>query len=129
MKRGHRKTAVGVVTSDRMDKTITVEAERRVLHPRFKKHVRAYSRYKAHDERNEAREGDHVLIMETRPLSKTKRWRLVEILRRARRAGAAAAPPEPAAAQAAPPEPPEAPAAAEPAPAAEGGESQGAEPQ
>ena len=84
MKRGHRKTAVGVVTSDRMDKTITVQAERRVMHPRFRKYIRTRTRYKAHDEGNEARLGDHVRIMETRPLSKTKRWRLLEIVKRAR---------------------------------------------
>ena len=84
MKRGHRKTAVGIVTSDKMDKTITVEAERRVLHPHFKKYIRAYTRFKAHDPDNEARAGDEVRIMETRPLSKTKRWRLLEIVRRAR---------------------------------------------
>jgi len=84
VKRGQRKTAVGIVTSDRMDKTITVETERRVMHPRFKKYMRAYTRFKAHDENNEAREGDQVVIIETRPLSKSKRWRLVEILRRAR---------------------------------------------
>ena len=83
MKRGNRKTAVGVVLSDKMDKTITVESERRVLHPRFRKYVRAHTRYKVHDEKNAARAGDQVLIMETRPLSKTKRWRLVEIVRRA----------------------------------------------
>lgn len=84
MKRGQRKTAIGIVTSDKMRKTITVETERRVMHPRFKKYIRAYTRYKAHDEDDTARQGDQVLIMETRPLSKTKRWRLVEILRRAK---------------------------------------------
>ena len=84
MKRGQRKTAIGIVTSDRMHKTITVEAERRVLHPRFKKYIRGFTRYKVHDAGNEARVGDRVVIMESRPLSKTKRWRLVEILRRAR---------------------------------------------
>jgi small subunit ribosomal protein S17 len=84
VKRGQRKTAIGIVKSDKMDKTITVEAERRVLHPRFKKYTRAFTRYKAHDAANEARVGDKVLIMESRPLSKTKRWRLVEVLQRAR---------------------------------------------
>ena len=83
MKRGQRKTAIGTVTGDKMAKTITVEAERRYMHPRFKKYVRATTRYKVHDERNEARVGDTVRIMETRPLSKTKCWRLVEIVERA----------------------------------------------
>ena len=120
MKRGHRKTAVGIVTSDKMDKTITIEAERRVMHPRFKKYIKAYTRYKAHDERNEAREGDQVLIMETRPLSKTKRWRLVEILRRAHGAEVEIANP----AEAAGSEPAAATAGSE----AAGQEAQGAEP-
>jgi len=84
VKRGERKTAVGIVKSDKMDKTVTVEAERRVLHARYKKYIRGFTRYKVHDPDNQARVGDEVLIMETRPLSKTKRWRLVEILRRAR---------------------------------------------
>ena len=84
MTRGQRKTAVGIVTSDKMQKTITVEAERRVLHPRFRKYIRATTRYKVHDEERQARIGDTVRIMETRPLSKTKRWRLVEIVGRAR---------------------------------------------
>jgi len=78
------KTVVGRVTSDRMQKTITVEAERRVMHPRFRKYVRATTRYKAHDEANDAHVGDKVRIMQTRPLSKTKNWRLVEIVERAR---------------------------------------------
>jgi len=82
--RGRRKTAIGVVISDAMDKTITVATQRHVLHPRYKKTIKATTRYKAHDENNEARVGDKVLLMETRPLSKTKRWRLVQILERAR---------------------------------------------
>ncbi|MFP4055941.1 MAG: 30S ribosomal protein S17 [Candidatus Brocadiia bacterium] len=84
MNRGRRKIAIGIVRSDKMDKTITVEAERRVLHPRYHKYIRAYTRYVAHDENNQARVGDKVSIMETRPLSKTKRWRLVDILEPAR---------------------------------------------
>lgn len=84
MKRGHRKTVIGRVTSDKMQKTITVESQWRVMHPRFKKYVRATTRYKVHDERGEAHEGDTVRIAETRPLSKTKRWRLVEVVERAR---------------------------------------------
>ncbi|HPD16665.1 MAG TPA: 30S ribosomal protein S17 [Planctomycetota bacterium] len=84
MNRTQPKTVVGRVTSDRMQKTITVEAERRVMHPRFRKYVRATTRYKAHDEANDAHVGDKVRIMQTRPLSKTKNWRLVEIVERAR---------------------------------------------
>jgi small subunit ribosomal protein S17 len=75
-----RKTRVGVVTSDKMNKTIVVEVERRVPHPRFKKIVRRTSTFHAHDEKEEAKTGDKVRIMETRPLSKTKRWRLIEVL-------------------------------------------------
>ncbi|MBM4030220.1 MAG: 30S ribosomal protein S17 [Planctomycetes bacterium] len=67
-----------------MQKTITVESERRVMHPRYRKYIRATTRYKVHDERREARVGDTVRIMETRPLSKTKCWRLVEVVGRAR---------------------------------------------
>jgi len=81
--RGQRKTTIGVVKSDKMHKTITVESERRYLHARYKKVMRATTRYKVHDEANQAHVGDQVRIMETRPLSKTKRWRLVEVLRRA----------------------------------------------
>lgn len=75
-----RKTRVGVVTSDKMDKTIVVEVERRVPHPRFKKIVKRTTKFHAHDEKSEAKLGDKVRIMETRPLSKTKRWRLIEVL-------------------------------------------------
>ena len=82
MSRGLRKYVVGVVTSDKMQRTITVAVERRVLHPRVRKYVRATTRYKAHDENNDARVGDKVRLMETRPLSKTKRWRLAEVLER-----------------------------------------------
>jgi len=81
--RGRRKTAVGVVISDRMDKTVVVRVERLVQHPKYKKVVKRYSKYKAHDERNECRVGDRVLIIETRPLSKTKRWRVMRILEKA----------------------------------------------
>jgi small subunit ribosomal protein S17 len=80
-----RRTVIGVVTSDKMDKTIAVAVERLTLHPRFKKYVREISRYKAHDETEEARVGDKVRIAETRPLSKTKHWRLVDIVERAPR--------------------------------------------
>jgi small subunit ribosomal protein S17 len=84
MTRGSRKTRVGVVVSDKMDKTVVVSIERRVQHPVYGKMVRRTKRLKAHDERNDARTGDTVRIMETRPLSKDKRWRLVEIVERAR---------------------------------------------
>jgi small subunit ribosomal protein S17 len=82
--RSARKTRIGVVVSDKMDKTIVVAIERRVQHPVYGKMVRRTRRLKAHDERNEAKQGDTVRIMETRPLSKDKRWRLVEIVDRAR---------------------------------------------
>ncbi|MCS7338828.1 MAG: 30S ribosomal protein S17 [Verrucomicrobiae bacterium] len=81
--RGKRKERVGVVVSDKMTKTIVVRVERRFPHPRFKKIVRTYKKYYAHDEHEEAKLGDVVRIQETRPLSKTKRWRLVEVLERA----------------------------------------------
>ena len=81
VERGLRKTRVGQVVSAKMDKTIVVEVERRVPHPRFKKIVRRTSKFHAHDEKEEAKIGDKVRIMETRPLSKTKRWRLVEVLK------------------------------------------------
>jgi len=77
-----RRRARGVVTSDKMDKTIVVTVERLKRHPRYEKFVRRRSAFKAHDPHNDAREGDLVEIEETRPLSKTKRWRLVRILRR-----------------------------------------------
>lgn len=79
-KRGRRKRVVGVVTSDRMNKTIVVKAERLVKHPRYGKYIRRATVYKAHDEERKARVGQKVEIMETRPLSKTKRWCLIRIL-------------------------------------------------
>jgi small subunit ribosomal protein S17 len=78
--RGHRKERIGEVVSDKMDRTIVVRVERRFRHARFKKVVTAYARYYAHDEKNQAKTGDRVRIRETRPLSKTKSWILVEIL-------------------------------------------------
>lgn len=75
------KTRVGVVASNKMNKTIVVTAERRIAHPIFKKIVRRTSKFYAHDEKQEAQIGDKVLIEETRPLSKLKRWRLVEVLK------------------------------------------------
>jgi len=73
----------GTVVSDRMDKTVTVLAERRVLHPLYKKYIRRSTKLHVHDENNECRNGDSVLVRECRPLSKTKNWCLVKILRRA----------------------------------------------
>ena len=82
--RNLRKTRTGVVTSDKMDKTITVAVERKVKHPIYGKFVKKTTRFHAHDEKNECTIGDIVKIMETRPLSKTKRWRLVEIVEKAK---------------------------------------------
>jgi small subunit ribosomal protein S17 len=82
--RNARKTRIGVVVSDKMAKTVVVSIERRVQHPVYGKMVRRTKKLKAHDEQNEAKTGDTVRIMETRPLSKDKRWRVVEIIERAR---------------------------------------------
>lgn len=82
--RGYRKTRRGYVVSDKMEKTITVEVEERVKHPLYGKVVRQSSKVKAHDESNEAGIGDLVVIAETRPLSATKRWRLVNIAEKAK---------------------------------------------
>ncbi|MBF8376876.1 30S ribosomal protein S17 [Alicyclobacillus mali] len=81
--RNQRKVRVGKVVSDKMDKTIVVAVEEHVMHPLYAKTVRRTKKFKAHDEHNEAKIGDIVRIMETRPLSKEKRWRLVEIVERA----------------------------------------------
>lgn len=81
--RNTRKERVGVVTSDAMDKTVVVQAERRIAHPVYGKVIRRSKKYYVHDEKNEAKKGDKVRIAETRPLSRTKNWRLVEILARA----------------------------------------------
>jgi small subunit ribosomal protein S17 len=78
--RNLRKTRIGVVTSNKMTKTITVAVERKVKHPIYGKFVKKTTKFHAHDEKNEASIGDVVRIMETRPMSKTKRWRLVEIV-------------------------------------------------
>ena len=82
--RGTRKTRLGVVVSDKMQKTVVVAIERRYPHPVYNKMVTRTKRVKAHDEENSAKSGDTVRIMETRPLSKDKRWRLIEIVERAR---------------------------------------------
>ncbi len=78
--RNLRKIRVGVVSSNKMDKTVTVAVERKVKHPIYGKFVKKTTRFHAHDEKNECSIGDLVKIMETRPLSKTKRWRLVEVV-------------------------------------------------
>lgn len=78
-----RKTRTGVVVSDAMNKTVVVQAERRITHPVYGKVLRRSKKYYAHDEENAAKQGDRVVIVETRPLSKTKRWRLAEIVARA----------------------------------------------
>ncbi|MBC6490027.1 30S ribosomal protein S17 [Flavihumibacter stibioxidans] len=78
--RNLRKTRIGVVTSNKMEKTVTVAVERKVKHPIYGKFVKKTTKFHAHDEKNECSIGDTVKIMETRPLSKTKRWRMVEIL-------------------------------------------------
>ncbi len=78
--RGMRKTRVGVVVSDKMDKTITVQIDRLIQHPKYKKYIRRNTKVKAHDENNTAKMDDRVELMETRPLSKTKSWRLVKVV-------------------------------------------------
>ncbi len=83
-KRNFRKTRTGVVVSDKMDKTVVVAIATRVRHPLYKKIVKRTYKLKAHDERNECGVGDKVRVMETRPLSKDKRWRMVEIIEKAR---------------------------------------------
>jgi len=82
--RNLRKTRVGVVTSNKMQKTVTVQVDRKVKHPLYGKFLRKSKKYTAHDETNDCNIGDVVKIMETRPMSKNKRWRLVEIIERAK---------------------------------------------
>jgi small subunit ribosomal protein S17 len=82
--RNSRKTRVGTVVSDKMDKTVVVVVERRVAHPLYGKQVVRTEKFHAHDEENTAQAGDTVRIMETRPLSKSKRWRVVEVLQKAK---------------------------------------------
>ncbi len=84
LERNLRKTKTGVVTSSKMDKTITVAVERKVKHPIYGKFVKKTTKFHAHDEKNECGVGDTVRIMESRPLSKTKRWRLVEVVDKAK---------------------------------------------
>jgi small subunit ribosomal protein S17 len=82
--RGNKRTIKGVVVSNKMDKTIVVRAERLVKHPLFHKYMRRYVKYKAHDENNSCQMGDRVLIVESRPLSREKRWRMRAVLERAK---------------------------------------------
>ncbi|MDF2502579.1 MULTISPECIES: 30S ribosomal protein S17 [Clostridium] len=84
MERGNRKTRIGKVVSDKMDKTVVVAVETKVRHPLYGKTINRTTKFKAHDENNEAKFNDKVLIMETRPLSKDKRWRLVEVVEKAK---------------------------------------------
>ncbi len=81
--RNNRKEIVGKVVSDKRDKTITIIVERKIKHPLYGKVMKKSKKFQAHDEKNECKDGDIVKVMETRPLSKTKRWRLIEILERA----------------------------------------------
>jgi small subunit ribosomal protein S17 len=91
LERGHRKERQGKVIGNKMAKTIIVRVERRFPHPQYKKVITAYSKFYAHDEKGEAKVGDLVLIRETRPLSKLKRWRLTQIVERSAEAPVAAA--------------------------------------
>ena len=84
VERNLRKTRIGLVTSNRMDKTITVAVERKVKHPIYGKFVKKTTKFHAHDDKNECTIGDMVRIMETRPMSITKRWRLVEVVEKAK---------------------------------------------
>jgi small subunit ribosomal protein S17 len=81
--RGNKRTLIGTVVSDKMDKTVVVSVERLVQDPRYKKYVRRYSRFMAHDENNDCRNGDRVRIVEHRPLSKRKRWKVQETVAKA----------------------------------------------
>lgn len=83
MERGNKKTLAGVVVSDKMDKTVVVAVEEHIRHPLYNKIIKKTKKYKAHDEQNECRMGDKVRIMETRPLSKEKCWRVDEIIEKA----------------------------------------------
>ncbi|MDD5634602.1 MAG: 30S ribosomal protein S17 [Candidatus Omnitrophica bacterium] len=82
-----KKTLVGTVISDKMDKTVTVQIEKHKRHPMYKKFVKSFVKVKAHDEKNEASEGDLVKLVSTRPISKEKKWRLIKILAKARKEG------------------------------------------
>ena len=84
MERNLRKERIGIITSDKMEKTITISVERKMKHPMYGKFIKNNTKFHVHDEKNEGHVGDTVRIMETRPLSKTKRWRLVEIIEKAK---------------------------------------------
>ncbi|HPH16574.1 MAG TPA: 30S ribosomal protein S17 [Bacteroidales bacterium] len=84
MERNFRKERIGIVVSNKMDKSVIVAVERKVKHPMYSKFLKKTTKFVAHDDKNECNEGDTVRIMETRPLSKTKCWRLVEIIERAK---------------------------------------------
>ena len=84
IERGNKRLITGVVVSDKMEKTIIVRTERLVKHQVFKKYIRRHVKYKAHDEKNECKAGDRVLIIESRPISRDKRWRVREILEKAK---------------------------------------------
>lgn len=84
MERGNRKVKTGIVVSDKMDKTVVIAIETFVTHAMYKKQVKKTTRFKAHDENNECKVGDKVEIMETRPLSRDKRWRVVQVLEKAK---------------------------------------------
>lgn len=81
----NRKKLVGIVVSDKMEKTVVVKVERNKIHPKYKKVVKTFKKYYAHNEDNEAKEGDKVMIMESRPLSKLKRWVVIKIIERAQK--------------------------------------------
>ena len=83
-KRNLRKEKIGIVTSDKMEKSIVVSVERKVKHPKYGKFVKKTTKFVAHDEKNDCKQGDTVMIMETKPLSKSKNWRVVEIVERAK---------------------------------------------
>ncbi len=84
MERNLRKERIGIVTSNKMDKSVVILVERRLMHPKYGKFIKKATKFVAHDEKNECTIGDKVRIIETRPLSKTKRWRLVEIIEKAK---------------------------------------------
>jgi small subunit ribosomal protein S17 len=84
VERSNKRTIKGIVVSNKMDKTIVVKAERLVKHSVFHKYVRRHTKYKAHDEKNQCKLGDTVLIIESRPLSREKRWRMLEIMQKAK---------------------------------------------
>lgn len=84
VKKSNKKTFTGTVVSDKMDKTVTVLVSTRQLHPLYKKYITRSKKYKAHDETNDANEGDTVRIIESRPMSRDKRWRLLEVVERAK---------------------------------------------